>query len=67
MAAVASYIMPLCSIEEVRADLADTELKIERMAEFKIVDQQRWDERLATLERWRARLQAQVADMEGAS
>lgn len=60
----AGFILPLSSIDEVREELADTETRLARMGEFKIVDVARWAERRETLNRWRDRLRSQLEAME---
>ena len=60
-------ILPLASVEEVRAELEETEWKLALSASLSPVAAERAAERRAILERWRARLSAQLAEMEAAS
>jgi hypothetical protein len=58
------FILPLCTLDEVRAELADTERSIVRLGDFPVVNLDRRVERLSILNRWRTKLAAQVKAME---
>lgn len=57
------YILPLCSIDEVREELEDTENKIRKTLDRPVMNQERRDEYMAVLRRWRDRLTTQLEDM----
>jgi hypothetical protein len=58
-----AYILPLCSIEQVRAELEDTDNKIRRALDRPVVNAEKRDEYMAVLHRWQGRLKAQLEDM----
>lgn len=62
--ATGRFILPLCSADEVRAELADTERSLARLGDFKVVDAGRRAERRERLIRWRDRLREQLDAME---
>lgn len=61
---IAPFILPLCTIDEVRAELADTEASIDRIGAGRIVSLERRNERLTVLRRWQQRLTDQLRQME---
>jgi hypothetical protein len=60
-----SPILPLASRDDVLAELADTERRIDRLgAASPVIAPERREEALATLNRWRTRLRDQLTEME---
>lgn len=57
-------LLPLCSLEEVRGELAEVEADLESMLRVAPTCRERWEELRATRIRWRDRLRAQVDAME---
>jgi hypothetical protein len=55
--------MPLLTVDEVRAELEDTNRSLLRLGEGLVVDPERREERRLILVRWRDRLHAQLDDM----
>lgn len=58
-----AYILPLCSIDEVRAELEDSETKIRKTLDRPVVNAEKRAEYMAVLNRWRDRLKAQLDHM----
>lgn len=62
--------MPLCSLDEVRAERADTQARLDRLYDRPAVSPEhavRREECRARLESWLAQFDAQIAEMEAAA
>lgn len=59
-------IFPLATLDDLHAELADTERSLARLGERRVVDADQMNARRLRLEWWRDRIQSQIDEMEGA-
>lgn len=58
-------VMPLATVDDIRAELEDTNRSLLRLGEGIVVNEERLRERRQTLLKWRRLLEAQLASMTG--